>query len=193
MKLVFFIWAIFCPVTLLTARKMKTLKKRKNFLEISSFNTSVPKIMIICLTVPEIWHMTDVTYFFILGYFLPFYSPNCPKNQNFKKWKKFLEILSFYTGVPKIVIRWCRVSEIWYMINGRTDGRTDDGGTDRRKRWHIGVGALSKKWRKKNILGGIIILYICTISENLMSIVFEIWSTIGRIFYFGSFFALLIP
>ena len=37
----------------------------------------------------------------ILGHFLPFYHspPNDPENQNFeeKKWKKCLEILSFYT------------------------------------------------------------------------------------------------
>ena len=35
----------------------------------------------------------------ILGYFLPFYFPNNPKNQNLK-WKKHLEISSFYTCLP---------------------------------------------------------------------------------------------
>ena len=30
--------------------------------------------------------------FFILGHFLPFYIPNNPKNENFKKWKKCPEI-----------------------------------------------------------------------------------------------------
>ena len=43
-------------------------------------------------------------YFFILGYFLPFYPPNSPKNQNFRKIKKSLEISSFYNSVPKIII-----------------------------------------------------------------------------------------
>ena len=60
----------------------------KKTLEISSFYTSAPKIMIICYTVPEIWHMTDVTVIFILGYFLPFYPSNTLKNQNFKRMKK---------------------------------------------------------------------------------------------------------
>ena len=39
-------------------------------------------------------------FFVILDQFLPFYAPNNPKNQNLKKWKKHLEILSFYTCVP---------------------------------------------------------------------------------------------
>ena len=44
----FSFWAIFCPFTLLTARKMKISIKWKKYLQISSFWTSVPKIMIIC-------------------------------------------------------------------------------------------------------------------------------------------------
>ena len=35
-------------------------EKNKNAPEVSSFNTSVSKIMIIYFTVPEIWHVTDV-------------------------------------------------------------------------------------------------------------------------------------
>ena len=51
----------FCPFTSLTTQKIKILKKRKKKnLEISPFHTSVPKIMIICYTLPEIWRMTDV-------------------------------------------------------------------------------------------------------------------------------------
>ena len=37
--------------------------------------------------VPEIWSMTDRN-FVILDYFLPFYPPNNPENQNFEKMKK---------------------------------------------------------------------------------------------------------
>ena len=55
--------AIFCPFTPLTAQKIKILKKWKKRLEISSFYNSVPKLMIICYTVPEIWCMTDVIIF----------------------------------------------------------------------------------------------------------------------------------
>ena len=40
----------------------------------------------------------------LLGYFLPFYSPNSQKNENVKKIKKQLKISSFYTSVPKFMI-----------------------------------------------------------------------------------------
>ena len=45
-----------------------------------------------------------------------------------KKWKKCMDISSFYIGVPKIMIRWCTVPEIWCMMDGQ-------------KKWHIEVGA----------------------------------------------------
>ena len=67
----------------LTPWKMK-IPKRKKPLEISSFYTSVQKIMIVHYTVPEIWRMTDVIVIFILGYTFPFYPPNSPRNENFK-------------------------------------------------------------------------------------------------------------
>ena len=38
---------------------------------------------------------------------------------------KCLEISSFYTCVPKIMIWWCAVPEIWCMTDIRTDGWTD--------------------------------------------------------------------
>ena len=170
MSLLFFILENFSPFDPWQPKKWKchkNLKKKKNHLEISSFNTSVPKIMIICYIAPEIWHIadiivifhfglfllfyslsspknenlktmkrnpedniilqkctknhdhmlycswdiccvTDVNVIFILGYFLPFYHSNSPKNQSFKKTnkktkKKHLEI-SFYTFVPKTMI-----------------------------------------------------------------------------------------
>ena len=55
----FFIWAIFCPFTPLTAQKIKIEKKRKKCLDISSFYTCAPKIMFRWCTVPEIWCATD--------------------------------------------------------------------------------------------------------------------------------------
>ena len=71
-------------------------------MEISSLYTSVPRIMVICYTVPEIWRVTDVIAVFHLGNSLPFYLLNSPKNENFKKKrKKRREISSFYTIVPK--------------------------------------------------------------------------------------------
>ena len=54
--------SFFCPFT--KAWKMKISKQMKKHLEISLFYISVPKIMIICYTVPEIWPMTDVIAIF---------------------------------------------------------------------------------------------------------------------------------
>ena len=129
-------WTIFCPFTPLKPRRIKILKKWKKRLEISSLYTNVPKIMIICYTVPVIRFMTDVILFFILGFFLPFYPPNDPKNQNFKNMKKNrLDTSPFYTCISKIMIIWCTVPEIWCatdrQTNRRTDGQTD-WQTDRR-------------------------------------------------------------
>ena len=108
-------WTIFCPFTPLTTRKIKILKKWKKYLEISSFYTSVPKIMILCYTIPEIRHVTDVIIFHF-GYFCT-----------------YLEISSFYISVPKIMIIWCTVPEIWCATDGLTDRQTDrqmDGWTE---------------------------------------------------------------
>ena len=63
----FSFWANFCPFTPLRAWKIKISKKWKKHLEISSFHTSVPKIKIICYTVPEIWLMMDVIVIFHFG------------------------------------------------------------------------------------------------------------------------------
>ena len=62
-------WAIFCPFTHLTAWTIKIFKKFLKSLEISSFYTIVPEIMIICYTVPEIWRMTDVVFIIHFGLF----------------------------------------------------------------------------------------------------------------------------
>ena len=43
--------------------------KMKKRIEISSFYTSVPKTMIICYTVPEIWRVADVIAIFDFGLF----------------------------------------------------------------------------------------------------------------------------
>ena len=65
----FSFWTIFCPFTPLTAQKMKISKKWKEHLEMSLFHTSVPKIMIICYTVPETWPMMDVIIFHLGPFF----------------------------------------------------------------------------------------------------------------------------
>ena len=47
--------------------------------------------MIICYTVPEIWHETDAIVIFHFGLFLPFCFPNSMKNPNLKKDEKIPE------------------------------------------------------------------------------------------------------
>ena len=66
----FSFWAIFCPLTPLTQKNhISFLFLKKKPLEISSFYTSVPKVMIICYTVPKIWCMMDVIFIFHFGLF----------------------------------------------------------------------------------------------------------------------------
>ena len=58
----FSFWAIlshFIPLKAPKIQNSNKMKKKKNYLEISS----VPKIMIICFIVPEIRHVTDVIIF----------------------------------------------------------------------------------------------------------------------------------
>ena len=175
----FSFWAIFLLFYLSNnpkiKREKKKEKKRKKRLKIASLYNSVTKILIICYTVPEIWHVTDI----IIFHFLPFYPTNSLKNQNLQKWKKQREISSFYTSVPKvmiicytvpeiwrmrgvidflpfypltaqkieikkytkIMIRWCTVPEIWCVTDGWTDRRTEKvrhrGGVPPKNTWKV--------------------------------------------------------
>ena len=64
------------------------------------------------------WNTEWETEFIVsLGHFLPFYPTNNPKNQNFEKMKKRLKISSFYTNVPKIMIKCYTVPEIWRVTD----------------------------------------------------------------------------
>ena len=67
------------------------------------------------------WDMVCIFHFGL--FFLPFYPHNSLKTQNFKKMKKSLEILWFYTSVPKIMIICYTVLEIWCATDRRTDKR----------------------------------------------------------------------
>ena len=76
----FSFWATFCTFTSRPAtppppppKKIKKMKKKP--LEIPSFNTSVPKIMIMCYTVPEIRCRLDVIVIFHFGLFFALLSP----------------------------------------------------------------------------------------------------------------------
>ena len=81
-------WAIFCPFIPVTAQKIKSQKKGKKAWRYHHFTQVIPKIMIICYTVPEIWYVTDVISSFHFGKFFALIPPNSPKNENFKKMKK---------------------------------------------------------------------------------------------------------
>ena len=63
--------------------------------------------------------MTDIIVISHFGLlFALFYPSQHPKkSKSWKKWKKSLEKSSFYISVPKIMIRWCTVLEIWCVID----------------------------------------------------------------------------
>ena len=115
--------AIFCFFTpLLTPQinKLKFGKTVKKHLDILSFYRCVPLIKIIWCMVPEIWSSTDRIFLSSWVFFCPFTPPNTLKNENIKnekkqKNKKTLEISSFYTSLPKIMIICYTVPEIWHV------------------------------------------------------------------------------
>ena len=71
----FSFWSISYPFTPLTASKMNISRQWKKCLEVSSFYTSVSKLMIICYTVPKIWCVRDVILIFYFGLFFIFLAP----------------------------------------------------------------------------------------------------------------------
>ena len=103
--------------------------------------------------------------FVIFDNFLPFYPPNSPKNENFEKWKKCLEISLFYIYAPEIMIICYTVPEIWYV-------------TEISVIFHFWLffallpPNLPKKWKlkkkRKKKPGDIIILHKCTKNHNHM-------------------------
>ena len=116
--IVVFYFGLFFALLSPNSPKYEHEKKRKKYLEISSFYNHVPKIMIICYTVSEIRCVTDVgIYFSFWAIFCHFTSLTARKIKISKNWKKLLEISSLYTHVPKIMIRWCTVCEIWCVTD----------------------------------------------------------------------------
>ena len=79
------------------------------------------------------WDMVrdECNCYFSFWAIFPFYPRNSPRNQNFKKKRKKRLEISFDTSVPKIMIRHTVLE-----IRRATDERTD-----KRKKWHIEVGA----------------------------------------------------
>ena len=124
---------MFCHFGLLFALYPLSSQKNENFknlnkkgLEISTFYTCIPKIMIICYTVPEIWCDGCNCYFSFWDIFCPFTPLTAQKMKISKKWKK-KKTPGDVIILPKIMIMVC------------------DRRTDRRKKWHIEVGVPPKK------------------------------------------------
>ena len=121
-------------------------------LEISSFYTSVPKIMIICYTVFEVcmWHICCNCCFSFWVIFCPFYPlPPPPNSPQFLKIKQATGDIIILHVCTKSTIRWYKVPEIWCITDGQMDGQMDrlmEGWMDQQmEKWHIEVGASSKK------------------------------------------------
>ena len=143
------------------------------------------------MMVPEISTATATDRFFLSSwaFFFAFLPPNSPKNQNFKKWEKHLEISSFYTSVPKNMIIGYTVPEICHV-------------TDVIVIFHFGLflalfypantpkNENLKKW--KNYLK-ISSFYTSVLKDMIICYtVPEIWHVMSNC-YFGHFFALLPP
>ena len=122
----FSFWAISCPFTPLTAQKIKIFTKCKK----------LPGDIIILHKCPKnydqmmygSWDMVHDScnwYFSFSAIFCIFTPLTAQKTQILKKWKKLLEISSFYICVPKIKIRWSMVPEIRCTTDRWTDGRTE--------------------------------------------------------------------
>ena len=66
----FSFWVILSSITLLTAKKNKISQKwKKKKTRVSSFDTTLPKIMIVRFYVRKIWRLTDVIVSFPSGLF----------------------------------------------------------------------------------------------------------------------------
>ena len=110
-------WNIYCPFTPLTIQKIKILEKMKKN----------PADIIILHMLPindnhVIYGSWDIehhgqNFLSFWTIFCPFTSLTTQKIKIFKKWKKLLELLSLYTGVPKMTIIWCMVPEIWSKMD----------------------------------------------------------------------------
>ena len=127
----FLFWAIFCLFTPLITRKIKISKNEKKRKKRNPRDITL--------------HMCTKNYDHILYYSWDMVSDRCncyfsfsaQKMKISKKWKKKLRDIIILPCVPKIMIRWCSVPEIWCATGGR-------------KKWHIEVGALPNNVSNSN-------------------------------------------
>ena len=112
----FSFWAILFPLPHpLTVQKMKISKKWRNAWRYHHFTQVYQKSW--SYAILFLWCVTGVIVILFWAIFLPFYPNNTPKNENFKKMKKSLEISSFYKSAPKIMIICYTVPEIWHVTH----------------------------------------------------------------------------
>ena len=138
-------WTIFCHLTPTTTPKIKILKSWKNTWRYHHFKPVYQKTWSYALLFLRYGAWQMKLLFFILGFFLPFYSLNSPKNQNFKKMKKNIWKHHHFTYVYHKL--W--LDNIQFLGYGawQTDRQTDGW-----KKWHIEVSAPPKNNISQNIL-----------------------------------------
>ena len=103
---------------------------RKKPPEISSLDASVPEIMIICYTLPEIWHDRCNLHFSFWAIFCPFTPLTAQKTKIKKKEKStwryhhfihvYQKLLSHDVRFPRYSVRW---RDEW--TDGQTDRKSD--------------------------------------------------------------------
>ena len=119
-------WTVFCPFTPLTTQKnqnFEKLKKKPGDIIILHKCIKNHDHMLYCYL--DIVRNEFNCYFSFFQNFLSIWpifallpTITAWKIKILKKWKKPLEISSFYICVPKIMIRWSTVPKIWCMTDG---------------------------------------------------------------------------
>ena len=108
------IWTIFCPFSTVTAWKitiLKNWKKRHDKLIILHICTINDNHIMYDSWATKCDRQKSLLFWTIF----------CP----FKIWEKRLEISLFYICVPKIMITWCTIPEMWCATDRQTDGWTE--------------------------------------------------------------------
>ena len=122
----FSFWAVFCPFYLPNNSKNQNLKKRKkapgDIIILHKFTKNHDHMLYCCW---DVVRDRCNCHFSLWAIFCPFIPLTAQKIKILKKWNIYLEISSFFICVPKIMIRWCTFPEIWCVMDGQTDGKSD--------------------------------------------------------------------